>query len=69
MKVHKRKDGKYSFIGMTEEEVSVISSLLGLTSFTLSGAERRLYNEVADLPQISYVSADSNEDIVLFRKR
>ncbi len=69
MKLHKRKDGKYSFIGMTKEEVSVIRGLLGLTSIEMNGAETDLYIMVRDLPRICYVNISTNKSVVLARKR
>lgn len=68
MKLTKRKDGKFSLVGMTKEEVSVIRSLVGLTSVFLDKEEENLYNTVSEFPNIHYVNAGEPEYLVLSRK-
>ena len=68
MKLIKHKDGKFSLAGMTEEEVSVIRSLVGLTSVFLDKEERNLYEAVSEFSKICYVNTGEPEDPVLSRK-
>ena len=68
MKLTKRKDGKFSLVGMTKEEVSVIRSLVGLTSVALDKEEANIYEAVAEFPEIHYVNTGESEDPVLSRK-
>lgn len=68
MKLTKRKDGKFSLVGMTKEEVSVIHSLVGLTSTLLDKEEANIYEAVSEFPNIYYVNAGEPEHPVLSRK-
>lgn len=68
MKLTKRKDGKFSLVGMTKEEVSVIRSLVGATSAHLDNEEANIYEAVSEFPKIDYVNAGKPEHPVLFRK-
>ena len=68
MKLTKRKDGKFSLVGMTKEEVSVIRSLVGITSAGLNKEEANIYKAVSEFPKIYYVNAGKPEDPALFRK-
>ena len=68
MKLTKRKDGKFSLVGMTKEEVSVIRSLVGITSAGLNKEEANIYKAVSEFPKIHYVNAGKPEDPALFRK-
>lgn len=68
MKLTKRKDGKYSLVGMTEEEVSVIRSLVGITSAALDKEEANIYEAVSELPKIHYVNEGEPEYPILSRK-
>ena len=68
MKLTKRKDGKFSLVGMTKEEVSVINSLVGITSAGLDKEEANIYEAVSEFPNIYYVNAGEPECPVLSRK-
>ena len=68
MKLTKRKDGKFSLVGMTKEEVSVIRSLVGITSVSLDKEEENLFNTVSEFPRIDYVNRSEPEHPVLFRE-
>ena len=68
MKLIKRKDGKFSLVGMTEEEVSVIHSLVGITSVLLDKEESNIYEAVSEFPRIYYVNTGEPECPVLSRK-
>ena len=68
MKLTKHKDGKFSLVGMTKEEVSVIHSLVGITSVALDKEEANIYEAVSEFPKIHYVNANTPEYPVLFRK-
>ena len=68
MKLTKRKDGKFSLVGMTKEEVSVIRSLVGITSVGLDKEEENLYNPVSEFPRVYYVNTGEPECPVLSRK-
>ena len=68
MKLTKRKDGKFSLVGMTKEEVSVINSLVGITSVRLDKEEANIYEAVSEFPDIHYVNTVESEDPVLSRK-
>ena len=68
MKLFKRKDGKFSLVGMTKEEVSVIRSLVGMTSADLDKEEKNLYNTVSEFPRIYYMNTGTPEYPVLCRK-
>ena len=68
MKLTKHKDGKFSLVGMTKEEVSVIKSLVGLTSTFLDKEEKNLYKTVSEFPNIYYVNAGKPESPILLRK-
>ena len=68
MKLTKRKDGKFSLVGMTKEEVSVIRSLVGITSAALNEEEANLYDTLPELPKIHYVNEGKPEYPVLSRK-
>ena len=68
MKLTKRKDGKFSLVGMTKEEVSVIRSLVGITSVLLDKEEANIYEAVSEFPDIYYVNAGNPEYPVLSRK-
>ena len=68
MKLTKRKDGKFSLVGMTKEEVSVIRSLVGITSAHLDKEEANIYEAVSEFPRIYYVNAGEPEYPVLSRK-
>lgn len=68
MKLTKRKDGKFSLVGMTKEEVSVIRGLVGTTSVDLDKEEENLYNTVSEFPSIYYVNNGTPERPILFRK-
>ena len=69
MKLTKRKDGKFSLVGMTKEEVSVIRSLVGLTSVALDKEEANIYEAVSKFPRIRYVNIGESEAPVLSRKK
>ena len=68
MKLTKRKDGKFSLVGMTKEEVSIVRSLVGITSVFLDKEEENLYNTVSEFPRIDYVNRSESEYPVLIRK-
>lgn len=68
MKLTKRKDGKFSLVGMTKEEVSVIRSLVGATSAHLDKEEANIYEAVSEFPKIYYVNEGKPEYPILFRK-
>lgn len=68
MKLNKRKDGKFSLVGMTKEEVSVIHSLVSITSADLDKEEENLYKTVSEFPYICYVNTGTPECPVLSRK-
>ena len=68
MKLTKRKDGKFSLVGMTKEEVSVIKGLVGMTSAGLNKEEANIYKTVSEFPSIYYVNAGKPEYPALFRK-
>ena len=68
MKLTKRKDGKFSLVGMTKEEVSVINGLVGITSTRLAKEEANIYEAVSEFPDICYVNAGTPEHPILFRK-
>ena len=68
MKLTKRKDGKFSLVGMTKEEVSVIRSLVGLTLSFFDKEGENLYNTVSEFPRIHYVNIGEPECPVLSRK-
>ena len=68
MKLTKHKDGKFSLVGMTKEEVSVISSLVGITSVHLNKEEENLYNTISEFPRIYYVNTGTPKCPVLSRK-
>ena len=68
MKLTKRKDGKFSLVGMTKEEVSVIRSLVGITSALLVEEEASIYEAVSEFPRIYYVNTSTHEYPVLSRK-
>lgn len=68
MKLTKHKDGKFSLVGMTKEEVSVIKSLVGITSVLLNKEEANIYEAVSEFPIIYYVNAGEPERPVLSRK-
>ena len=68
MKLTERKDGKFSLVGMTKEEVSVINGLVGITSELLDKEEKNLYNTVSEFPWIYYVNTGAPERPVLSRK-
>ena len=68
MKLTKRKDGKFSLVGMTKEEVSVIRSLVRLTSVIHDKEEANIYEAVSKFPEIHYVNTGESEHPILFRK-
>lgn len=68
MKLTKRKDGKFSLVGMTKEEVSVIKSLVRITSPGRYKEEDNIYEAVSEFPDIYYVNAGEPEHPILFRK-
>ena len=68
MKLTERKDGKFSLVGMTKEEVSVIRSLVRLTSVIHDKEEANIYEAVSEFPRIHYVNTGESEDPVLSRK-
>lgn len=68
MKLTKHKGGKFSLVGMTKEEVSVIRSLVGLTSVALDKEEANIYEAVSKFPKIHYVNTGAPEYPVLSRK-
>ena len=68
MKLTKRKDGKFSLVGMTKEEVSVIRSLVGITSAGLDKEEANIFEAVSEFPMIYYVNTGNHEYPVLFRE-
>lgn len=68
MKLTKHKDGKFSLVGMTKEEVSVINGLVCITSAGLDKEEANIYKAVSELPNIYYVNAGTPEYPILFRK-
>lgn len=68
MKLTKRKDGKFSLVGMTKEEVTVIKGLVGITSVRLDKEEANIHKAVSEFPKIYYVNISSPEYPVLFRK-
>lgn len=68
MKLTKRKDGKFSLVGMTKEEVSIIRSLVGITSARLDKEVANIYEAVSEFPRIYYVNAGTPEYPVLSRK-
>ena len=68
MKLTKHKDGKFSLVGMTKEEVSVIRSLVGITSAILNKEEANIYDTISEFPKIHYVNKGSPEYPTLFRK-
>lgn len=68
MKLTKRKDGKFSLVGMTKEEMSVIRSLVGMTLIDFDKEEANIYNAISEFPKIYYVNEGKPEYPVLFRK-
>ena len=68
MKLTKRKDGKFSLVGMTEEEVSVIRSIVGITSAALDEEEANIYDTLSEFPKIHYVNEGKPEYPILSRK-
>ena len=68
MKLTKHKDGKFSLVGMTKEEVSVIHSLVGIVSADLDKEEANIYEAVSEFPFIHYVDKGNPEYPLLFRK-
>ena len=69
MKLIKSKDEKFSLVGMTKEEVSVIRSLVGLTSpSSFDKGEENLYSILSEFPRIYYVNTGEPEFPVLSRK-
>ena len=68
MKLTKRKDGKFSLVGMTKEEVSVIHSLVAITSAGLDKEEANIYEAVSEFPRIYYVNTGTPECPLLSRK-
>ena len=68
MKLTKHKDGKFSLVGMTKEEVSVIRSLVGITSVFLDKEQANIYKAVSEFPRIYYVNSGTPEYPVLSRK-
>ena len=68
MKLTKRKDGKFSLVGMTKEEVSVIHSLVSITSAGLDKEEANIYEAVSEFPEIHYVNIGEPECPELYRK-
>ena len=68
MKLTKRKDGKFSLVGMTKEEVSVIRSLVGLTSVFPCKEEDNIYDTLSEFPRINYRNEGTPEYPVLTRK-
>ena len=68
MKLTKRKDGKFSLVGMTKEEVSVINGLVGITSAVLDKEEANIYKAVSEFPEIHYVNIGEPECPELYRK-
>ena len=68
MKLTERKDGKFSLVGMTKEEVSVISSLVGITSVLLDKEEANIYEAVSEFPRIYYENTSTPKWPVLTRK-
>ena len=68
MKLIERKDGKFSLVGLTKEEVSVIRSLAGITSVALDKEEANIYEVVSEFPMIYYVNTGVSEHPVLSRK-
>ena len=69
MKLTERKDGKFSLVGLTKEEVSVIRSLAGITSVALDKEEASIYEAVSEFPRIYYVNISEHERPVLYRKK
>lgn len=68
MKLTKHKDGKFSLVGMTKEEMSIIRSLVGMTSADLDKEEANIYNTISEFPKIHYVNEGKPEYPVLSRK-
>lgn len=68
MKLTKRKDGKFSLVGMTKEEMSVIRSLVGMTLIDFYKEEANIYNAISEFPKIYYVNAGKPEYPILSRK-
>ena len=68
MKLTKHNDGKFSLVGMTKEEMSVIRSLVGSTSAGLNKEEANIYKAVSKFPKIHYVTRGESEYPVLLRK-
>lgn len=68
MKLTKHKDGKFSLVEMTKEEVSVIRSLVGITSVDLDKEEANIYDTISEFPRIHYVNEGKPEYPVLSRK-
>ena len=68
MKLTKRKDGKFSLVGMTKEEVAVVRSLVGITSAYLDKEEACIYEAVSEFPRIYYMNVGTPEYPVLSRK-
>ena len=67
MKLVKHKNGKFSFIGMTEEEASVFRSLVELTNTDLP-LEESIYYVIHELPCINYVDPFTCGEVVLDRE-
>lgn len=68
MKLTKHRDGKFSLVGMTKEEVSIIRSLVGITSVFLDKEVKNLYEAVYEFPRIYYVNIGTPEWPALSRK-
>ena len=68
MKLTERKDGKFSLVEMTKEEVSVIRSLVGITSVSFDKEEANIYEAVTRFPRIHYVNEGKPEYPILSRK-
>lgn len=68
MKLTKHKDGKFSLVGMTKEEASVIRSLVGITSAVHHEEVANIYDTLSEFPKIHYVNEGNPEYPILFRK-